>query len=275
MAEIKWIKIATDMFDNRKIKSIESMRYSDTIIVIWVKLLCLAGQSNNGGIISLNENIPYSKKMLCSILNVSESKLRIALNTFLEYEMIRIFSQNDSKIDPNSNQNETKMNSNWKQNESKLNSNSNQFIEILNWDKYQASNKMEILKEQNRERIKRYREKNKLIKQYNLENSNVTSNVTCNVTGNANVTQCNAIEVRSKKKEVISNNLSISQETDVTLHAKRFYPEWSDRQIALIKKLAEEYGCIQVKNAIEKVASKDGINDPISYIKKILISKDV
>lgn len=48
MAEIKWIKLSVNMFDDEKIKLIETMPEADTIIVIWVKLLALAGRSNMG-----------------------------------------------------------------------------------------------------------------------------------------------------------------------------------------------------------------------------------
>ena len=47
MAEVKWIKITTDIFDNRKIKIIEKMPDGYAIIVVWVKLLCLAACSDN------------------------------------------------------------------------------------------------------------------------------------------------------------------------------------------------------------------------------------
>ena len=46
-AEVKWIKITTDIFDNRKIKIIEKMPDGYAIIVAWVKLLCLAGMSTD------------------------------------------------------------------------------------------------------------------------------------------------------------------------------------------------------------------------------------
>ena len=44
MAEVKWIKIVTDVFDDEKILLIESLPEADSIIVIWFKLLCLAGK---------------------------------------------------------------------------------------------------------------------------------------------------------------------------------------------------------------------------------------
>jgi predicted phage replisome organizer len=60
MAEVKWIKIATDIFDNQKIKIIESMPEGDAIIVIWFKILMLAGNVNDGGSVYFTKDIPYT-----------------------------------------------------------------------------------------------------------------------------------------------------------------------------------------------------------------------
>lgn len=44
MAEVKWIKIATDIFDDEKILLIEGLPDAYAIITVWFKLLCLAGR---------------------------------------------------------------------------------------------------------------------------------------------------------------------------------------------------------------------------------------
>ena len=51
MSEIKWIKLQTDIFDNRKIKQLERLPDGDTLIVIWLKILVLAGSVNVGGLV--------------------------------------------------------------------------------------------------------------------------------------------------------------------------------------------------------------------------------
>ena len=43
MADVKWIKITTDIFDDEKILLIESLPDAYAIITCWFKLLCLAG----------------------------------------------------------------------------------------------------------------------------------------------------------------------------------------------------------------------------------------
>ena len=47
MNGVQWIKITTDIFDDEKIQLIESMPEGDTLIVIWFKILVLAGKQNN------------------------------------------------------------------------------------------------------------------------------------------------------------------------------------------------------------------------------------
>ena len=60
MTEVKWIKIVTDIFDDEKILIIESMPEADAMIVIWFKLLCLAGKQNNSGVFTINNRIAYT-----------------------------------------------------------------------------------------------------------------------------------------------------------------------------------------------------------------------
>ena len=60
MAEVKWIKITTDVFDDEKILLIESMPSADSIITIWFKLLILAGKQNNNGVFMMSNKLPFT-----------------------------------------------------------------------------------------------------------------------------------------------------------------------------------------------------------------------
>ena len=85
MSEVKWIKIATNIFDDEKIKLIEILPEADGIIVIWFKLLCLAGKQNNNGIFMLNDKIAYTDEMLSTIFRKPLPLVRLALTTFNQY----------------------------------------------------------------------------------------------------------------------------------------------------------------------------------------------
>lgn len=99
MAEVKWIKIVTDIFDDEKILLIESMPDADSIIVIWFKLLCLAGRQNNSGVFLMNGRIPYTDEMFATIFRRKLNTVRMALRTFEQYGMIEII--NDTVTIPN------------------------------------------------------------------------------------------------------------------------------------------------------------------------------
>lgn len=88
MAEIKWIKLTTDMFDNRKIKHLRRLPDGNNIVLIWVMLLTMAGRCNAGGMIFLTENIPYTPKMLADELDFEESTVQLALNALENFDMV-------------------------------------------------------------------------------------------------------------------------------------------------------------------------------------------
>lgn len=90
MPDVKWIKITTDIFDDEKILLIESLPEADSIIVIWFKLLCLAGKMNNSGVFMMNDRVAYTDKMLATIFRRKETTVQIALKTFEDFGMIEI-----------------------------------------------------------------------------------------------------------------------------------------------------------------------------------------
>ncbi|MCK1225996.1 phage replisome organizer N-terminal domain-containing protein [Streptococcus uberis] len=137
--EVKWIKITTDVFDNDKIMLLETMPEGDTLIVIWFKILALAGKQNCDGYLMMNDKIAYTEEMLATIFRRPLQILRLALSTFERFGMVEIVDN---------------------------------AILISNWEKYQSADKLKRMKESNRIRQARYREKKK--KELELSDSNVT-----------------------------------------------------------------------------------------------------
>lgn len=129
MSDIKWIKIKTDIFSDEKIMYILSKKQGDELVMIWFRMLCLAGRSNSGGCLMMNDNMPYNADMLVSVLNKSKKTVETAINLFQELGMI--------EIDQNR-------------------------IYISNWEKHQNVDKMTDLKEYNRLAAQRSRERKKL-----------------------------------------------------------------------------------------------------------------
>ena len=130
MSSVKWIKIVTDIFDDEKILLIESLPGSDSIIVIWFKLLCLAGKDNNSGVFLLNDRIPYTEEMLATIFRKEVNTVRFALKTFSDFGMIELI---------------------------------NNVITIPNWNKHQTLDAYEKKKERDRIYQKEKRAKQKLL----------------------------------------------------------------------------------------------------------------
>ena len=130
MADVKWIKITTDIFDDEKILLIESLPEADSIIVIWFKLLCLAGKMNNSGVFTMNDKIAYTDKMLATIFRRKETTVQLALQTFEQFGMIEIIDG---------------------------------VITIPNWGKHQNLEQLEERKKYQREYQREYRKKQKLL----------------------------------------------------------------------------------------------------------------
>lgn len=129
MADVKWIKITTDIFDDEKILLIESLPDAYAIIVVWFKLLCLAGKQNNSGVFMMGR-IAYTDKMLATIFRMKEATVNMALQTFEQFGMVEIVDG---------------------------------VITIPNWGKHQNLDQIEAKKEYMRNYMKEYRDKQKLL----------------------------------------------------------------------------------------------------------------
>lgn len=174
MSEIKWIKITTDIFDDEKMCLIDALPDRDAIIVIWIKLITLAGKLNRKGVLAISKNIIYTDETLAQTFHRPLNTVRMALEVFEKFGMVE-------KIDG--------------------------VIVLPNWEKHQNIDGMEKIKEQNRNRAARHRQKQKLLAQNN--ESNVTDNVMDNVT----VTHGNALDKDKeldKDIEIINNKVMIS-----------------------------------------------------------------
>ena len=163
MSEIKWIKITTDIFDDEKICLIDALPDHDAILVIWFKILALAGKHNRNGLLMMSEKVHYTDEMLATIFRRPLNTVRMALEIFEQFGMVEIIDG---------------------------------VIALPNWEKHQNIDGMEKIKTQTRNRVARYREKQK--------NLALGGNVTCNVT----VTESNATEEENKIRKDKDKNIT-------------------------------------------------------------------
>ena len=188
MTDIKWIKLDTDVFNNRKIRKIKKMPEGYTIIVIWFELLVVAAESNKDGLIYFTKNIPYTDQLLSEQFDLPLATIQLALQTFVHLEMIEIVDN---------------------------------VICISNWAKYQNVDGMEKVREQTRKRVANYREKQRMLEEAESNQNDSDSNVTSNVTVTASSNSNNTISISSSQ----NNNEDINNPVlyQLMLNDKSYY----------------------------------------------------
>jgi predicted phage replisome organizer len=121
---IDWVKLATDTFEDEKVLLIGAMPDGDTMVVLWVRLICMAGKVNAGGVVRLAEGVPFTDETLATVLHRPISTVRLAIDTFDRLGMVHLDEQG---------------------------------IWLTNWDKYQNVDGMERIRELARARKQRQR----------------------------------------------------------------------------------------------------------------------
>jgi len=185
MADIKWIKIATNIHEDEKIRLIDAMPNPDTTHYLWLRLLIQAGKTNDNGHIYLSEGLPYTDEMLATLFCRPLDSIKNALKILSSFQMIEIAPNN--------------------------------IIKIVNWDKHQNIEGMEKVRVQNRKRAENHREKKRQIEEN--AKGNEKQEVNCpkdlnNVTDNESnviVTQQNKNKIKNKNKrdrESEDNNIT-------------------------------------------------------------------
>ena len=146
MAEVKWVKLTTDMFDNRKIKHLRRLPEGNNIVLIWVMLLTMAGRCNAGGMIFLTENIPYTAKMLADELDFEENTVLLALQVLEQLDMIVT---------------------------------DNGFFSIAGWEEYQNADKLAEIRAKDRERKRLKRAQAKALPQVSTDVHGMSTECPC------------------------------------------------------------------------------------------------
>ncbi|MBU1067082.1 phage replisome organizer N-terminal domain-containing protein [Patescibacteria group bacterium] len=131
MSEVKWVKLATNMPDDEKVKLIKSMPEGDSINMSFVELICMAGRINDSGRIYITPTRPHTAETLAAVLNRPITTMRLTLQTLEELEIINIDNRG--------------------------------IISFINWSKHQNTDGLEKIREQTRARVARYRENQKQI----------------------------------------------------------------------------------------------------------------
>lgn len=168
MSEVKWIKISVDIFNDEKLQAIGTLPDGNMVQLAWFKLLCLAGKCNEGGLLMVTRELPYTDEMLAKRFDMEIGQVQRALDIFQRAGMIDVVEN---------------------------------IYFVSNWSKYQNTQSLEEYKKQNRERQQRFREKKK---QELLEGRD--SNVTVTQQSNVIVTESASISISNNTYSFSNNN---------------------------------------------------------------------
>ena len=130
MSDVKWIKLSVDIFQNRKIKQIRKLPEGSDLCLMWLQLLCLAGQINDHGQVYITEDIPYTEETLATEFDLPISTVKMGLSVFQQFGMIETVDN---------------------------------FLQLSSWERYQNVEKLDKYREYQRNYHREYRAKQKSI----------------------------------------------------------------------------------------------------------------
>ena len=180
--EIKWIKLDVTLFANRKIKQLRTLPDGDSLVVIWLQLMCLAGAVNDNGRVYFTEDMPYSEEMLATAFDEPLARVQTAMKLFRQFGMIGT---------------------------------SDEVICITNWEKYQASDRMADIREYNRLAQQKHRKK---ICQDDVNDNVNDMSMTCQRCQGTD----KEIDIDKEKELYISSDIYKKKENNQKSDQKRF-----------------------------------------------------
>jgi len=142
MSDISWIKLKTNTFDDPKMKIVNNMPEGDAIQNLFIRLICLAGEQNNDGSVTFDNDLDQGlDEQISAWCNKELNKVRLAITILQKLKMINI---------------------------------KDKVIYIVNFEKHQNIEGMERIRQQTNKRVERWREKQKKLLVETVTPSNVT-----------------------------------------------------------------------------------------------------
>ncbi len=88
MEKVRWIKLSTDIFSNRKIKILLKERDGDTYFRMWIQILTIAGECNRNGGLYISDNSPFKVEDFTNIIGKSSKTFTKVLQKFVDLGML-------------------------------------------------------------------------------------------------------------------------------------------------------------------------------------------
>ena len=185
MVDVKWVKFEVGMYDDTKLKILDSMENRDLHHYVWTRSLVLAGKINRGGYLYITDNIPYTIKSLAIEFNRSVDEIKAAYKVLRKLEMIELTEDKSFRI--------------------------------KNWDKHQNVEGMERARQLNNDRVAKFRAKKKEFNEKNIEDK--IDNDNCNVTFNGENDDSNVTVMEQNKKENKNEIENIDKDKNIELES--------------------------------------------------------
>ena len=176
MGKVEWIKVSTGLFDHWKIRHILTHRSGEIMVLLWLRLLILAGQLNKRGVLALSDTVPYDAETLSKTFGKSKKLMTDTLQLFQELSMIHVSEDG--------------------------------FISIAGWEEHQNVDGMEKIRENNR--IRKAKSRAKSASERETESKLCHANVTAM---SHHVTECHTTE---EERDIdIDTDKDIDTETEI------------------------------------------------------------
>lgn len=88
---LSFIKLDINIMNDAKIKLIRKMPDGDSILVLWIGILCLGMKSGRVGTLDLGDGIPFTAETLSIELDIPINTVRLGLKAFQDFKMIEIW----------------------------------------------------------------------------------------------------------------------------------------------------------------------------------------
>jgi predicted phage replisome organizer len=213
VSEVKWIKITTDMFEHEKLDFILSLPESDAIVIIWIRLLTLAGKVNAAGYVLLTENIPYTEDMLSHKFRKPPSVIKLALETLRRLKMVEFEGE---------------------------------VMRIANWDKYQNTDRLEKIREQDKLRQRNKRDKEKVLLK-DVESSGLSRDSAVDVTHTELELD---LELEREKIKTSSSGSSMIGNNPFSIYDKQGFGKLDETSAIFVGESIDTYGEDWVRRAM-------------------------
>lgn len=130
MSDVKWIKLSVDIFNNRKIRQIRALPDGNSILLMWLQLMCLAGTINDNGLVYVTKDVPYTDEMLAREFDLPVTVVRMGLQVFEQFDMIEV---------------------------------TDDILHLNSWQQWQNTDRLQAIKDYQREYHREYRQKQKTL----------------------------------------------------------------------------------------------------------------